>query len=348
MNKTGGSTQFIEFVKELLLPTSSTRFQAIAANVKESYSGDIKALEQDRDTLRHLMLASRAKRVDVLDDLRRTLPADFYSMVHGRQIEKFEDSIYLLDTAKRTSTLISGVEPLTAHQEKLTEVYLHHVRATRQLREHLKEVEEDLGNFKHTVDSQAVAEFTKYYRGLRDWGESMRYYFGTFATGLATLSLAGAGLVYSTIFGATRGDVGLMSFTFPLFTVGFLVPGFIHIGMCWASNVPRGLVFASQRFWTFGIILALIVATNMVIAAIVIVNTTIFFLDPNSPGPRKTSTLGEVAGIISLAFSGSIIVTSVAALLLGLFSHKLGASLAKYRAQVFYRESNALNNYDHV
>ena len=41
-----------------------------------------------------------------------------------------------------------------------------------------------------------------------------------------------------------------MSLTFPLFTVGFLVPGFVYIGTCFAANVPREMTFASQRFWT--------------------------------------------------------------------------------------------------
>lgn len=47
---------------------------------------------------------------------------------------------------------------------------------------------------------------------------------------------------------------GLMSLTFPLFTVGFLVPGFVYIGTCFAANVPREMTFASQRFWTVAMV----------------------------------------------------------------------------------------------
>ena len=70
------------------------------------------------------------------------------------------------------------------------EIYLHNAKTTRQLRDHvgnsfsvmtvlsnafrkfkLKEVKQDLKDFEVTVKSQAVAEFTKYYRGIHDWGK---------------------------------------------------------------------------------------------------------------------------------------------------------------------------------
>jgi hypothetical protein len=70
------------------------------------------------------------------------------------------------------------------------------------------------------VRSQAVAELTNY-RGISDWGEvkyidtwgivivdmadqTMQSYVSAYATGLGTLSIAGAGLVYSTIFRYVR------------------------------------------------------------------------------------------------------------------------------------------------
>ncbi|KAK2462808.1 hypothetical protein APHAL10511_005199 [Amanita phalloides] len=348
MGKTSTLKRCSELVKELLLPTSTNRFQAIDRNVKESYAIDIETLETDRDVLRYLMRSSRAKRVEALNELKRTLPPDFRAARLGREIILSQMPNDSPDRTKRFSTLFSDLQPMTTHQEELTDIYLRHMKTTRRLRKHLREVRDDLDDFKYTVNSQAVAEFTRYYRGIKDWGESMRYYFDTYATGLGTLSLAGAGLVYANIFGATRGNIGLMSFTFPLFTVGFLVPGFVYIGICWASSFPRTVAFASQRFWTAVVIIALLVATHIVVAAIIILNITIFLLDPNDPNTRRTSSLAEISGITSLAFSGSIIFVAAIALFLGLFSRKLGASLSKYRCHIHVRELNALNTYDHV
>ena len=54
----------------------------------------------------------------------------------------------------------------------------------------------------------------------------------------------------------SRGSqgAGLMSLTFPLFTVGFLVPGFVYISTCFAANVPREITFGSPKFWTVVIV----------------------------------------------------------------------------------------------
>ncbi|KAF8347208.1 hypothetical protein F5887DRAFT_1174790 [Amanita rubescens] len=175
----------------------------------------------------------------------------------------------------------------------------------------------------------------------------MRAYVSNYAKGLGALSIAGAGLVYSTIFTKTDKSVGLMSITFPLFTVGFLIPGFVYIGTCWAANVPKGLTFASQRFWTAAMVFALLVASIMVIGAIIIVNVTIFNLNAGAKD-HGSLTLVEIAGIISLIFSGSIISMAVIALFLGLLSQKMRTSIKEYYQAITERERDALNTYNHL
>ncbi|KAF8637730.1 hypothetical protein AX17_002618 [Amanita inopinata Kibby_2008] len=339
-----------EFLKSLLLPTSSARFQSIDEKINNCYLNDIAAIERNRDTLRHLLLASRAKRMETLEKLRKTLPPNLSLTNHGTVLTTTDVVDDSTCPKKRVSTLNSKVESLAGAQEGLTEIYLNHVKNTRRLRKHLVEVEEDLDMFKFTVRTQAVVELT-HYRGIRDWGEMMHSQLNNYSVALATLSIAGAGLVYSTIFGGTRGDIGLMSFTFPLFTVGFLIPGFLSVSMTWASHLPKELTFASQRFWTVVIVFALAVATNMVIAAIIIVNITIFFLDPNDRTIHRASRVGQtftISGIVSLAFSGAVVVLAVSALFLGLLSRRLRVSLRKYHKDMCERQEEALNRYDHV
>jgi len=292
------------------------------------------------------MLASRIKRMEVLDKLRSKLPPHAIKRRYGRAITEVNASDSSLDKqVQRFSTLEPDVDPLTPDQEALLKNYLDHVETTRLLREHLGEFDKNLDDFKYMVRSQAVAELTNY-RGISDWGETMQSYVSAYATGLGTLSIAGAGLVYSTIFSGNQG-AGLMSLTFPLFTVGFLVPGFVYIGTCFAANVPREMTFASQRFWTVAMVFALFVASLMVIGAIVIVNVTIFNLHLNSNSSGHIS-LAEIAGIISLIFSGTVIVVAFAAFILGLFSRKMRISMKEYYSRVTTKEKDALNTYHHV
>lgn len=92
---------------------------------------------------------------------------------------------------------------------------------------------------------------------------------------------------------------------------------------------------------------ALFVASLMVIGAIVIVNVTIFNLHLNSSSSDHI-TLAEIAGIISLIFSGTVIVVAFAAFILGLFSRKMRISLKEYYYRVTTKEKDALNTYHHV
>ncbi|KAK2462521.1 hypothetical protein APHAL10511_005491 [Amanita phalloides] len=143
------------------------------------------------------MLATRAKRMKILGDLRKDLDI---KEDYGREAQYLNESrATYSETISRSSTLNPDVEPLTRRQENLLRRYLHYVETTQRLRVHLKEVNEDLENFEYMVKSQAVAELTTY-RGFNDWGETMYSYMSNYATGLGGLSIAGAGLVYSTIF----------------------------------------------------------------------------------------------------------------------------------------------------
>lgn len=92
---------------------------------------------------------------------------------------------------------------------------------------------------------------------------------------------------------------------------------------------------------------ALALASLMVIGAIVIVNITIFNLHL-SPDSNGHITLAEIAGIISLIFSGTVITVAFAAFILGIFSRKMRISLKAYYKRVTTKEKDALNTYHHV
>ena len=83
----------------------------------------------------------------------------------------------------------------------------------------------------------------------------------------------------------------------------------------------------------------------MVVGAIVIVNITIFQLRQRE---GVSVSLIETAGIISLAFSGSVIALAFMAFFIGLFSHKMRTSVREYLDRITTKEREALNTYEHV
>ena len=92
---------------------------------------------------------------------------------------------------------------------------------------------------------------------------------------------------------------------------------------------------------------SLLVASIMAIGAIVIVNITIFRLNAGAKY-HGSLTLVEIAGIISLIFSGSIISMAVIAFFLGLLSQKMRTSIKEYYQTITEKERNALNTYNHL
>ena len=93
--------------------------------------------------------------------------------------------------------------------------------------------------------------------------------------------------------------------------------------------------------------IALALASLMVVGAIVIVNLTIFNLNVNSNGPDHMS-LAEIAGIISLIFSGLLIVVVFGAFILSACSPRMKEAIKKYYTRVTTKEKDALNAYHHV
>ncbi|KAJ6555183.1 hypothetical protein DFH09DRAFT_884031, partial [Mycena vulgaris] len=179
----------------------------------------------------------------------------------------------------------------------------------------LQDVEDDLANYAHMINTQATAELT-YFRGFRDWCQVMAQVTGSLSNALIGVSTLGAGLAYSTIFGATRGDVGLMCYSFPFFSLGFLLPVIIQFLLQWGASLQKEVKFASQQFWTIVIAVFMSISSLAVMASLTILNMTVFLLNttPDDTIPDPPST--PVPGIIAFSISGSVFLLIFTGLLL--------------------------------
>ncbi|KAJ7318757.1 hypothetical protein DFH08DRAFT_1036078 [Mycena albidolilacea] len=154
------------------------------------------------------------------------------------------------------------------------------------------------------------------------------------STSLIAVSTVGAGLVYSTIFGATRGDVGLMCYSFPFFSCGFLLPVIIQLVLQWGAGLQAEVRFASQKFWTIVIGLFLSISSLCAMASLTILNVTVFLLKTDEhdtiPDPPSTS----VPGIIAFSLTGSIFLLLLTGLLLTAIAARASSTLKGVRALV--------------
>ncbi|THU99027.1 hypothetical protein K435DRAFT_795193 [Dendrothele bispora CBS 962.96] len=242
---------------------------------------------------------------------------------------------------------------LSPSETTLLNEYCESIKQSKTLRAHLEEVENDLENYAFLVKTQAVSELT-FFRGLRSWAQALVQLTDGLSTALITISTLGAGLVYSTVFGATRGDVKLMCYVFPFFSLGFMVPVIVQIGLRWAAGLQKEVKFASQQIWTVVIAAFLFMSSVAVMAAITILNLTIFFLNPDinaADTDANTNGTTDIPGIIAFAISGSIFVVILLAVLLSAIATKVLSTMSGFKAMIaaMYgaqsHDQDALKNY---
>ncbi|KAF8898202.1 hypothetical protein CPB84DRAFT_1780569 [Gymnopilus junonius] len=216
------------------------------------------------------------------------------------------------------------------------------------LKSFAEELEESIERYEYLVNTQATADLTGF-RELRDWAKQMLVTFEFLTTLLISISTVGAGLVYATIFSASRGNVELMCLSFPLFTAGFLVPMIIQVLLKLASKLPYPVRFGSQRIWGYIISVFLTFAVITVLTALVILNLTVFFLDPNATSPVNSDTFRiSVSGVAVFAFSSFVFLLAFAAFAGFFCVRKRVPIVRRARSMHVSDASSALQNFKHV
>ncbi|KAK7007840.1 hypothetical protein R3P38DRAFT_3324968 [Favolaschia claudopus] len=335
---------FLRFVA----PTTSRAYISKDAYFRTTFSSQVTNYNEHRKRIKQLYLVSRLRRLSQLNQLVDRLNL-------SDPPEQWDDEIEHIDGIidKSLKTRKMGIRPSMVNSTRTYEVldivpsigglgkaedhlrpedmqlmndYCESIKQTKALRSHLQDVDEDLANFAHLVATQATAEFTCF-RGLRDCGLT-----DDLATALVAISTLGAGLVYSTVFGATRGDVGLMCHSFPFFSIGFLLPVTVQTLLRWGANLKNEVKFASQPFWTIVIGLVMSLSFLSVGASLTILNLTIFFLrndsDMSLPDPPRSSA----PGIIAFGITGSIFLLMLTAVILSAIAAKVLNTLKGMRA----------------
>ncbi|KAK7450097.1 hypothetical protein VKT23_012979 [Stygiomarasmius scandens] len=350
-------------LRRFLMPTTSYDFQYKVHYFREEFGDSIQKYNEVRKRLKQLFLVHRSHRLSLLQKLMNTLNVGTPPEQWDSDFEDVEISLKSIvgakdgvapgvnsQSAREYNVLdivpggfISGFDKqqversmqLSPSEITLVDEYCESIKRSKILRTHLEEVEHDLENYAFLVKTQAVSELT-FFRGLRSWAQALLQLTDGLSNALITISTLGAGLVYSTVFGATKGDVQLMCYVFPFFSLGFMVPVIIQIGLRWAAGLQKEVKFASQQIWTVVIAIFLFISSVAVMSAITILNLTIFFLDPNANtiGTDVNNEAANIPGIIAFAISGSIFVVILLAALLSAIATKVLSTMSGFKAMI--------------
>lgn len=173
-------------------------------------------------------------------------------------------------------------QPPSDAQERLQR-YHEDITGSRRLREHLAILEQDLRQVRALALTQATADRTGFH-GLSDWAERVTSDHQDLMTALCSISLVGAGLTYTTVFSASRGNLGLMCYAWALFNCGFIIPMASLSLLSWASRRSRATLFASPKIWSLLLNFFIYISVIAVAAALVLLNVSIIDLHVNWSG----------------------------------------------------------------
>ncbi|KAJ7776350.1 hypothetical protein B0H16DRAFT_1005751 [Mycena metata] len=331
----GWRDRIVQQVKTLLVPTTSRAFRDKDEYFTRLFADQVDEYSQVRQRTKQLFLVSRSQRLSQLKALVEifnlpTPPAQWTHEVHDAEQS-------LPQPLSRSYQVIEAVPPgdysPSPEDIELLDEYCTTVKRTHILRLHLQDIDQDLEAYTRTINTQATAECT-YFRGFRDWCQVMAQLTGGLSTALIAVSTLGAGLVYSTVFGATRGDIGAMCYCFPFFSCGFLLPVIMQLLLQWGASLQREIKFASQQIWTIIIAILMSISSLAVIASLTILNVTVFRLKTDTSGTMPDPPSTPVPGIIAFGITGSVFLLILVGMLLAAISLKVLTTLKGMRVIV--------------
>ncbi|KAF8968278.1 hypothetical protein BDZ97DRAFT_1916120 [Flammula alnicola] len=348
----GLPSQAKEMLRRLFVPTTTESYKQDDEQYRIEHEPAIQALRDDLETVEEVMTLVRSTRSTVLRSLHSALSAPTDAqVVESKDWKDIRNPLRHQSFSSELSTTQTHCERPLPYNEFLLGDLCGTIKETKLLRSYANELEKSIDQYRYLVNTQATADRTGY-RELRDWAKGMLQMFEYLMTILISISTVGAGLVYATIFSASRGNIGFMCLTFPLFTVGFLVPVTAQISLRWASNLPNPVQFASQIFWKYIIIVFMTFAVIAVLTALVVLNITIFFLEPMPAAdslsmPEISSGAISIPGIVAFAFSASVFFILFGAFALSVFAKGLKAVISPWYASPAKRLNN-LESFKHI
>jgi len=196
--------------------------------------------------------------------------------------------------------------------------FMGKAKATRAVRQYLTDVTTDLNDIEKMAASQGYIEQIAYI-GLADWANDAWNAYQNLINAITAVCILGAGLTYTAIFSAVRGNIGYMCWSFSLFVIGLILSTMTQTLLTWCTRLKGYPLSAqSQSLWEFVLGIAVCSAVASVTAAMCILMRSVqqlnylgashtdaplvFTTDPRPPAFLAFSILGTGLLIASLLF----------------------------------------------
>ncbi|KAF8307331.1 hypothetical protein DL93DRAFT_2232216 [Clavulina sp. PMI_390] len=167
----------------------------------------------------------------------------------------------------------------TADYMTLVETYEKHNKSAQVFEQAIEAGDRDYQKVLKLTVSETNAH-VNHYGSVAEWAEDAYSGYANLINVLTGVCLVGAGLTYTAVFSAVRGNVGLMCYSFSLFIVALCIFITIQCLFMWCSRVQTAPIW-DPNFWDSMLGFFAGVGCVSVVAAITILVVTVHALEFN-------------------------------------------------------------------
>jgi len=246
--------------------------------------------------------------------------------------------------AEEIHDALANPEEITPEYAEAMKVYETRAQTYRVLKSAVEAAQKEWEWIREIARTETCAQATSY-RGIADWASDAYESYSNLMNAISGVCFVGAGLTYSAIFSANRGNLGLMCWSFSLFIVGLAILITVQSLLVWCSRLEN-YPFSTPKLWEFFLAIGVYGACAAVVSAIVLLVVTVLALqwnvgvggaytNPNA-SPWDAHLIFDVspryAAIVAFAFIGAGIF--VAILVFVLFSMANTVKLLLWRRSI--------------
>ncbi|KAF8331945.1 uncharacterized protein EI90DRAFT_3055977 [Cantharellus anzutake] len=141
----------------------------------------------------------------------------------------------------------------------------------------VNEVKLEIKEIRELAKTQACMQNTGY-KGIADWAKDAWNAYDNLITAMTAVCGLGAGLSYTSMTSASRGNVSYMCYSFALFTIGLMLTSTVQGLLTWCSRL-HDYPFTTPYIWEIIIAVGVYGALGSVVAAMLWLMVSIQVLD---------------------------------------------------------------------
>ncbi|KAF8323473.1 uncharacterized protein EI90DRAFT_2379709 [Cantharellus anzutake] len=174
------------------------------------------------------------------------------------------------------------------------------------LKEEIRASKDEISEIRDIARTQTNKQMTGY-KGISDWAKDALDAHNESIRALSAVSVLGAGLSYTSIVSATRGNISYMCCSFVLFMICLMFATAVQVVLTWCSH-RANYPFPNPHLWEIIVAIGVYGAGASMAVAIIFLLVSVQLLSPNPSAPPVVTFSPKASAYVTYALLGSIFI----------------------------------------